>query len=1447
MMNKLLILTSFLLIFATSAIAGDTFSYTYEGKTIEYYILDEDIFGKSCGVESNNDISGDVVLPEIVYNGDEAYRLITLGLSAFEDCTGLTSITLPNSVEFISFDAFGDCINLTSIKIPNSVKEIYNGAFRGCTGLKSITLPNSLEYLGGGTFQGCTGLTSIRVPNSVEYIDANTFKDCINLSAVDLPTQLKEIRQSAFEGCSSLQSIDIPYSVTKIGYSVFSGCTSLKSIVIPNSVTSIGDSVFSGCTNLTSFSFPNNLKSVGEAVFEGCTKLSSINIPNSVTEIWTGVFKYCSGLTEIKIPNSVETIGNYAFDGCTNLTSIILPNSVRTIGNSAFYHCTSLTSINFPNSLINIEECAFWGCTSLTSADLSNTSIERFIYDIFGGCSSLTSIELPSSTLYVDSDLFWGVDNLKYVTCYAERSPFQYTKRNSVVLYVPKESINDYKVSMSIGSFSFQDIQPIEELDFSFDEQTHTCTVIGYNKAPDGELVIPAEKKGYPVTGIGKDAFLNCNYLTSIILPSTIQVIEGNAFAGCAALESIECKAVIPPAVSATSFSDFDKITLSVPFNSIESYQDHEVWKNFYNIDHIEFLNYTFDEVNHTYTVIGFLGKKETNLIIPAQKNGYPVTGIGEYAFSDCTEIQSITFPNTLQNIDKGAFQNCESITQLMLPESLKQIDSDAFYGCENIESITCLATTPPSITANSFSHYENIILIVPEESREDYQNADFWKNFLVDYDENFTYSFDWNTHTCTITGYTGDAPSGSLIIPSEYRGYTITGISGNVFAGCTNLSSIQLPNTIEKIGERAFMECTGLSSFTIPSTVKLVGNSALANCSGIKVLTFEDDSTPITIEEGNNLAALEVLNLGRDLNVTKCFQGRNTLTVVNISESVSEIPADLFLNCRSLRSITIPQSVNTVGERAFSGCVALKSINIQDGETPIRIEASTLSDGRGSTFASAPIQTIYMGRNVEYTSTELSPFKNITELTDLTIGNKVSAINNYLFYGCTNISNLAVPSSVKKIGDYSFYDCTESTLLIISSSVESIGEYAFYNCRHLSSISIPNSVQSIGDYAFRSCVGTKKIKIGNSLKNIGAYAFLDCRSATEIELGSNVESIGDNAFYNCTSLKEIILPDKVVSIGNNAFTLCASAEKLYIGKVVSKIGTRAFSDCENLKEVTCAASRPPVADDDTFSEYTATLRVPKGCLSSYKNDYSNCWYLFKTIEVDNDPVITPSKLELNLSEIGLYSGESMQLVVTKMPEGSVVTEGLTWRSSNSRIASVDNEGLVKAISLAPGECEISVFNNEGWSATCKVTVKTIPVESIILDPDRISCSVGDKFTIKATVLPENASNKELKWMATGSADVDQNGNVEIWGADHNIIIRAKATDGSSVEGTCYITSTSGIEAIFDEHEDDELISVFSPDGLVIRKDCSREDLKELTPGLYILKSKKKNISVLIR
>ena len=339
----------------------------------------------------------------------------------FQNCSGLTSITIPDSVTCIGGYAFYCCINLTSITIPDSVTSIGTNAFQNCIGITSITIPDSVTSVGESAFYGCSNLTSITIPDSVTSIEQYAFNDCSGLTSITIPDSVTSIGERAFNRCSGLTSITIPDGVTSIGDAAFSGCSSLTSIIVASGNTkyhstgnclieTVSKTLITGCKN-SEIPTDGSVTSIRYGAFEGHSGITSITIPNSVTSIGMYGFRACTGLTSITIGNGVTSIGNAAFEFCSGLTSIDIPEGVTSIGDWAFSGCSGLTTITIPSSVSSIGDGAFAGCSGLTSVVVKG-NITAIRYRCFGGCSNLESIVLPSSVTTIEDGAFRNCSKL---------------------------------------------------------------------------------------------------------------------------------------------------------------------------------------------------------------------------------------------------------------------------------------------------------------------------------------------------------------------------------------------------------------------------------------------------------------------------------------------------------------------------------------------------------------------------------------------------------------------------------------------------------------------------------------------------------------------------------------------------------------------------------------------------------------------------------------------------------------------------------------------------------------------------------------------------------------------------------------------------------------------------------------------------------------------------
>ena len=358
----------------------------------------------------------------------------SIGDGAFIDCTDLNSVTINSNSIVSAYNwrhyslraIFGEQIK--SYIIGDDVTSIGRIAFQDCTGMTSLTIPSSVTSIEDRPFTGCTGLTYIIVA------DGNPIYDSRNNCNAIIRTQSNTL----VVGCKNTK---IPSSVTSIGKYAFYNCSGLTSVTIPSSITSIESSVFSGCTALTSVTIPSSVTNIGWYAFKGCTALNSITFPSSVTHIGGYFFSGCTGLNSVVIPDGVTGIGFRAFEGCTGLISVTIPSSVISIAESAFIDCTSLTSVTIGSGVTSIGRNAFDGADIPTVISLIENP-----FTINGKTSddeTFSSNTFNNATLYVPSgtiDKYKATEGWKDFAHIEEGDPtginvVKNTKNNNTTIY----------------------------------------------------------------------------------------------------------------------------------------------------------------------------------------------------------------------------------------------------------------------------------------------------------------------------------------------------------------------------------------------------------------------------------------------------------------------------------------------------------------------------------------------------------------------------------------------------------------------------------------------------------------------------------------------------------------------------------------------------------------------------------------------------------------------------------------------------------------------------------------------------------------------------------------------------------------------------------------------------------------------------------------------------
>ena len=716
----------------------------------------------------------------------------TIG-NAFRGCIDLTTITLAEGVVNIGTRAFMNCSSLTSIVIPEGVTGISSLAFDGCTSLGSITFPSTLtlidwEYWDSSIptgFAYCNNLkeihikdlsawckirfktnplskahhlflngeevTDLIIPDDVSSISASAFAYCYGLNSVVIPEGVKSIGSSAFAGCDNLRVITIKSSLTEIegyafnsnsqkmvyypdlstwckssfgssfnNYRLFINGTEIKELIIPEDVIEIGKNAFAGYTGLTSVKFSNSVKTISDYAFRNCTQLTSVTFSESITDIGVGAFQGCSNLYSIALPDGMVSLANEVFRDCSNLTSVILSDSLTNIGAMAFYNCYRLYSLTLSKALESIGQNAFYRCSQLSSITIPK-SLTNISSDIFSGCSSLASIKVEEGNPVYDSR--------------GDCNAIIETETNTLILGCKNTTIPKNIFHIGYGAF-------------------YLCSGLSTITIPDG------------VQSIDDVAFRECSGLTSIIIPNSVKSIGRFAFAYC-----YSASITIPDSVAFVGENAFDgtawlnnqsdglvyaglvayKYKGTLPENASIDIKEGTTCiggglfgnhKNLTSINIPKSVTYIGDGA--FYDCIGltsvnlpenvtYIGNSAfaycsnlTSINLPDE-----ISIIGNSAFSNCTNLTAIIIPKGLSFIEQNTFSRCSNLESIILPQNIDSIAWHAFWGCYNLKSITSLNPTPPIVEDGNEFPYTTATLYVPTGSKEAYQAANFWKDFM--------------------------------------------------------------------------------------------------------------------------------------------------------------------------------------------------------------------------------------------------------------------------------------------------------------------------------------------------------------------------------------------------------------------------------------------------------------------------------------------------------------------------------------------------------------------------------------------------------------------------------------------------------------------------------------------------------------------------------------------
>lgn len=957
-------------------------------------------------------------------------------------------LTIPSHVEYngivytvtkISNCALYNCSGLTSVDIPNTVTKIGTYAFYNCMGLAEITSLNPQPpTIGGGS---CFGNVNITIPVYIPLGSTNAYQSASYWSAFN---NFVEVVSSFSSTCSSGQTLyyvvtDVPNHYVEVVYPGNSSATPWEgydqpagNLVIPETVEyqgvtytvkGIGSQAFYGCTGLTQVTISANIDYVYAKAFWNCPNLETVYFnaedcgfmqTQTGSGTSTSPYTYYSvfssdetgsapNLTRVSIGSGVQNIPDYAFKNAEDVYQrLVIPASVTNIGNYAFYGCNSMVQMVIQgNGLQTIGNYAFYGCSALqTALNLPNSVVSLGSYSFYG-CTHIPSLTIGESMASIGGRAFWNCPamatvNFNAINCTLMNTSSSYAVFNSGSSNggaTPITTLNIGPNVTNIPNYAFYN-SPNATNNLVFPEGLLNIGQYAfYDGGFTGALVVPGMTES-----VGQYAFYGCGDITSLTIGEGVTSIGGKAFWDCPQLQTVN-------------------------FNAV---------------------NCTAMNTNGAYSVFNEGSSNGGETPITTLTIGNNVTNIPDYAFYNSPNAtNTLPLPNGLLNIGTYAFYNCSGMTgALAIPNTVTNVGQYAFYHCSGFDGSLTLSNSLSTINPYTFCgctgfietlSIPNSVLTIAEHAFEDCSS--------------FT---------------------GSLVIHDA-----LTSIGEAAFKGCSNIAELTLGEGLSTIGGSAFWNCPQMHTVHFNPVNCTTMNTSNAY-SVFNVGTTSSGATPIvTLTIGENVTRIPDYAFRNSISATSKIIIPNATTYIGtyafygfrsneltIGEGVDEIGGYAFWYCPNLQTVHF-------------NAIDCSSMKTQTGSGSNIVYYSVFNSGTNS-VSSPSITLLTIGKKVQ-TIPDYS-FKNCSSADcKLLFPNTLTTIGVQAFYeGNSFIGDLVIPNSVTSLGEYAFYHCNGfDGSLVIGSGISTINQYTFADCTGFSgALIIGRSVESIGNYSFRNCSG---------------------------------------------------------------------------------------------------------------------------------------------------------------------------------------------------------------------------------------------------------------------------------------------------------------------------------------------------------------------------------------
>ena len=862
------------------------------------------LFGQEYG---NSSASPNLI--SVTFEENSTCKLI--GKYAFYGCSGITEIDIPDSVKVIGEYAFYSC-GVKTLTVGGGVEKIGASAFCNCYGLDTICFnavntydlsEQTAPFFYAGDENGETkliiGAQVTRIPAYLfyrSYISGFEFED---------GSACSEIASYAFAASKNMTEIEIGEAVAYMASDAFASCKAVEKIYF-NAIDLVNDTN-KGCFSSDLGATSGNIELVVGPRVEHIPAYLCYGIDEYVATVTFAEESVCQSIgryafanlavSDLELPDSLVSIGQNAFEGCSAITEIVIPKSVRAIGEYAFSGCTSLVSVT-----------VYGGLEELGLDIFSGSPIE---YKEYSGAYYLGSAENPYACLV-------SAVSTSITSCEIHKDtkvifPYAFSNCSSIKDIVIPDGVTSIGVYAFNKCFTLADVTLGKGIKAIPDGMFSECDDIESIIIPDGVTSIGASAFAYcegideitipnSVTEIGEYAFYYCEGLGSITIPGSVKEIKANTFWHCKYLSSVTlCEGVT--SIGGRAFANCDWLSsITIP-DSIEHIDVWAFYQSFYygSLEYNEYKGmYYFGDSKNPYAVLvkpsgsladgeqyvihedtkvimgrAFGGSTMTRIVIPDS-----VVEIGDEAFAECENLQSVVIGNGVKTIGNNAFYCCESLSNITFGESLASIGNLSFSGCNSLEEIVL----------------PDGLITIGEQA---FASCNSLKKAVI---------------------------PGSV----EAMGYM-------AFSACLALEDITIEQGVKSIGESAFYRCEALTEVVIPDGVTEIGKYAFSNCTSLKSVTIGSNVESIGEGAFNSTAIEKVYaaDVGSWVNITfaeetsnplcdadEFYVGGKLLTDLVIPEGVESIGTYAFYGYEGFESVVIPSTVVSIGKYAFTEAI---------------------------------------------------------------------------------------------------------------------------------------------------------------------------------------------------------------------------------------------------------------------------------------------------------------------------------------------------------------------------------------------------------------------------------------------------------------------------------------------------------------------------------------------